>query len=39
VYSEAGKWMWEHRDTKRDYDTGQLASHCIGLLLDHIAAD
>ena len=36
VYAESGNWMWQCRDTQRYYDTGQLASFCIGLLLDHI---
>jgi hypothetical protein len=38
VYAESGSWMWQHRDTKRTYDTGQLAAFCIGLLLDHITS-
>ena len=38
VYTETDKWMWQHRDTKREYDTGQLAAFCIGLLLDHITS-
>ncbi len=36
VYTENDKWMWRHRHTKREYDTGQLSSFCIGLLFDHI---
>jgi hypothetical protein len=38
VYTETDKWMWQHRHTKREYDTGQLSSFCIGLLFDHITA-
>ena len=38
VYNENDKWMWKHRNTERNYDTGQLAAFCIGLLLDHIAS-
>ena len=33
--SESGRWTWQHRDTKRYYDTAELAAFCIGLLVDH----
>lgn len=39
VYTESEKWMWQHRDTSRTYDTTELASFCVGLLLDHITGN
>ena len=35
-YDESGRWVWQQRDSRRKYDTAQLAAFCIGLLLDHI---
>jgi len=34
-WGESGQWVWQHRDTKRYYDTAELAAFCIELLLDH----
>ncbi len=35
-YGESGQWIWQHRGTSRYYDTTQLATFCIGLLVDRI---
>ena len=33
-WSESGQWVWQHRQTKRSYDTSGLAAFCIGLLVE-----
>jgi hypothetical protein len=34
-WGESGQWIWQHRETKRLYDTAGLAAFCFGLLIEH----
>ena len=34
-WGESGRWLWQHRDTKRYYDTASLAAFLLGLLVDY----
>ena len=33
-FSDSRQWIWQHHDTKRYYNTAELAAFCVGLLID-----